>query len=202
MKKALLFAFFLLGMLTASAQVSFKPGIRAGVNFANITHTDLDYKTDFYVGGYGALKLSRFYTMQPEISYTRQGGEGDIVVYDYNSNTYFKQHVDVSLEYFSFALANKFTLNDNFNVHIGPTFEVGMNTRNGYNDDVDLGFLAGLGYEFPFGLGIEARVKKGLVDVVDGYYYDDSGYDYEDVNSNLVFQVGLTYSFNVTGSSK
>lgn len=35
---------------TAFSQIEFNPGVRAGANFANITNTDFDSKTDFYIG--------------------------------------------------------------------------------------------------------------------------------------------------------
>lgn len=203
MKKTLLFSFLLLSLFTATAQVTFKPGFRVGANFAKVTNTDLDTKTDFYVGAIGALKLSRFYTMQPEIGYSRQGAKGDLTYYDSYSGVYYSENVDIKLEYVTLALINKFTLTDAINVHVGPTFEIGTNTRNVYEDDVDLGLTAGIGYTLPFGLSIEARVKKGLIDVMDEYYYDDSGYYYyeDDTNTNLVFQVGVSYTFTVSGAS-
>lgn len=203
MKNKLLFAFFMLGLFTASAQVTFKPGFRAGVNFSKLTNTDLDTKTDFYVGAIGALKLTRFYTMQPEIGYSRQGAEGNLSYYDsYNGETY-TENIDVKLEYVTFTLINKFTFTDAINFQVGPTFDIGTNANNAYEGNVDLGVTAGLGYTLPFGLSIEARVKKGIVDVLDTYYYNDgSGYYYEDhSNTNLVFQVGLSYTFDVKGAS-
>ena len=129
MKKYLLFAFILLCTYTAAAQVTFKPGVRGGVNFARLTNTDLDTKTDFYLGAFGALKLSRFYTMQPEIGYSRQGAQGEFVYYDSYSDIYYLEEADIKLEYITLSFINKFTLTDAFNVHVGPTFDIGANTR-------------------------------------------------------------------------
>jgi hypothetical protein len=209
MKNTLLFAFLFLSAITASAQVTVKPGIRAGANFSKITNTDLDGKTDFYVGGFAAIKLTKFYTLQPEINYSRQGGKGDVYTYNYDVQDYRNEHVDLTLQYISLAVINKFTLTDNFNIHVGPTLDILTDSPIYSDSDVDLGLTAGIGYTLPFGLSIEARVKKGIVDVVDGYYYSNSGNngnDYYSYNgnsaTNLVFSVGLSYSFNVTGSSK
>lgn len=188
------------GFFAANAQVTFKPGIRAGVNFSKITQTDFDTKTDFYVGGFGELKLTRFYVLQPEITYSRQGASNGSY-FDYNTNTEIKLNGDIEVNYVSFAVINKFTFNDQFNVHVGPTldFETDSNVRT--NSDVDLAFTAGLGYTLPFGLTIEARVKKGIVDVIesDNYYY---GNFMEDYNTNFLFQLGLSYSFDVKGTTK
>lgn len=203
MKKTVLFAFLILVAFSAEAQVTFKPGLRAGVNFSQITNTDLGNKTDFYVGAFGALKLSRFYTLQPEINYSRQGGKGDVIVYDGNQNAE-RQNVDISLNYVSLSAMNKFTFSDEFNIHVGPTFDIITNSKNNYSTEVDMCLAAGIGYTLPMGLTIEARVKKGIIDVVDSYYtgnYYNSLSDYGST-TNLVFSVGLSYSFEVKGATK
>lgn len=203
MKKTLLFAFLLLAAISAEAQVTFKPGLRAGVNFSQITNTDLGNKTDFYVGAFGALKLSRFYTLQPEINYSRQGGKGNIIVYDGLQNAE-SRNVDISLNYVSLSAMNKFTFSDEFNLHVGPTFDIITNSKNNYSTEVDMCLAAGIGYTLPMGLTIEARVKKGIIDVVDSYYtgnYYNSLSDYGST-TNLVFSVGLSYSFEVKGATK
>lgn len=204
MKKILLFAFLLLAAVSVQAQVTVKPGVRAGLNLARITGTDLDSKTDFYVGGFAALRLTKFYTLQPEINYSRQGGEGDFTYYDYNTDTYRTRNVDVTLQYLSFSAVSKFTFNDSFNIHAGPTFDIITNSgRYAYND-VDLGITAGIGYTLPIGLTLEARVKKGIVEAVDTYYFTDGNSDFYDGSSgtNLVFSFGVSYSFDVKGTSK
>lgn len=211
MKKSLLIAFLLVSAFSATAQVTFRPGIRAGANFSTITDTDLDTKIDFYIGAFGAIRLSRFYTMQPEITYSRQGAKGTISTYvnqyDYNTgydtSYYASQNVDFELQYIALALINKFTLTDSFNVHLGPTFDIIANSPRYLNADVDLGITAGAGYTTPFGLSIEARVKKGFVDILDSYYYGNNySYDSYDSPTSLVFSVGVSYSFKVTGSTK
>ena len=78
-----LFCFFCLANL--NAQVTFNPGFRGGVNFNHFSKGDQAYyndgytsdrnfetKTDFYLGFYGALKLSKFYSLLHEINYSRQ----------------------------------------------------------------------------------------------------------------------------------
>ena len=205
MKKKLLIALFFLTAFSLQAQVTVKPGVRAGVNFSRLTDTDLDSKTDFYVGGFAAVKLSRFYTLQPEITYSRQGGEGDVTNFDYNLQQDVTRHYNVELNYVSLAALNKFTFSDSFNVHVGPFFDI-LATGSHYDGtDVDLGITGGIGYTMPFGLTVEARVKAGIVDVVDSYLYvnDYNDTDYFDgYGHNLVFSVGLSYSFDVKGTTK
>jgi hypothetical protein len=230
MKKITLALFVLFGFAQLHAQVSFRPGIRAGANFSHFTDGDFDNntfatdingnpiriprdefksKTDFYVGIYGALKLTRFYTLQPEVTYSRQGSK--IVTYDAPNGMINKTSGQIDLSYISVAIVNKFTFNDKFNIHIGPTIDViaeksgdfdYMPSNNDYyyydgifydtESDIDLAFVFGLGYNFTKNLGLEARVKKGIIPVL----------DWNDDHTNVVFSAGLTYTFDVSNSSE
>lgn len=219
MKKLFLAALLLAGFAT-QAQVTFRPGVRAGVNFSHFTQSDNYYyynydpyytpynsrrteftsKTDFYAGLYGALNLGRFYTLQPEIDFSRQGA---YIEYFDSNNFRRKEKIDVS--YLSVALINKFRF-QNFNIHVGPSIDfVVERPRYLFNpndpdafsapieNEVDLAFTLGVGYNFTKSLGIEARVKKGIVPV-----YDMSDWG----NTNVVFSAGLTYTFDTTAPSK
>lgn len=199
MKKILIAAVIgLFALSQAEAQVSFRPGIRGGVNFAHFTkgenETYYDYytgsyitnrrefssKTDFYLGVYGALKLSKIYTLQPEIDYSRQGSTYEI-----------PNSADEKLEvsYLSVAVVNKFTFNK-VNVHLGPTIDFVVENSSNFDPDseIDLAFQLGAGYDFTKNFGIEARVKKGVIPVLD---FSDGNH------TNVVFSVGATYTFDV-----
>lgn len=198
MKKIVLLAVFALGLSSLNAQVSFKPGLRAGLNFAKITQTESTSKTDFYIAGFGELKLTKYYTLQPEISYSNQGAKNiNLGYYDYNSSSYVIEEKDFSVSYISFAVINKFTFNDTFNFHLGPTidFQSGKNVYT--NSDVDLAFMFGLGYNVTPNLAIEGRVKKGIVDVLDSDYQHSSSATSGSYNTNFLFQLGLSYTFDV-----
>lgn len=184
-------AFF--GMI--QAQVTFKPGLRGGVNFSHFTkgdnytyfngveyvddQKDFSSKTDFYLGFYGALHLTKYYTLQPEVDYTRQGSS-------YNDLSGYKTQLDVS--YLSFAIANKFTFTDKFNVHLGPTIDFQVDDNFNTDSEVDFAFFLGAGYNFTKNFGIEARVKKGIIPVLD---YSNSNH------TNVVFSFGATYTFDL-----
>ncbi len=182
------------GLTQSNAQVTFKPGLRGGVNFAHFTKGDTysyyngsgytstraDYKakTDFYLGFYGALHLTKYYTLQPEVDYSRQGTKSGT-----SSET-----ADVS--YLSVAVVNKFTFTDKFNIHLGPTIDFVVDHSNNINpdSDVDLAFQLGVGYNVTKNFGIEARIKKGIIPVLD---YSSSNH------TNVVFSVGGTYTFDL-----
>ncbi len=178
--------------------ITVKPGLRGGVNFTNFTQTDFNYKTDFYVGGFMAVKLTRFYTLQPEVTYSRQGAQGSGVIFNNNAQVFERRDFNVNIDYLSFAILNRFTFNDELDFHFGPTMDFQTRSNAVTNSDVDLAFIAGLGYTLPMGLVIEARVKKGIIDVLESNRFDNIGNN----NTNLVFQLGLSYSFLMKGTTK
>jgi hypothetical protein len=205
MKKVILLLISLFA-LQAGAQVTIKPGIRAGLNLSTITNTNSDLKPDFYVGGFVAIKLADFYTLQPEINYTRQGAKGSYEETSFDPvNSPVTKEKDYSLQYVSLGVMNKFTFAESFSVLVGPTldFKVGDNfTGQAKQDlvDIDLGLCAGIGYTLPMGLTIEARYKIGLIDIFgntyDDYYYNDNyNGNYDDIKLNSVIQLGLAYTF-------
>ena len=177
------------------AQVTFKPGMRAGANFSHFSKGNDEYvndvnntnrrsfssKSDFYIGFYGALHLTKYYTLQPEIDYSRQGDF-------FKANDQPEIKLDVS--YLSVNIINKFTFSDKFNAQIGTTIDFIVDNSVNFDPDseVDLAFVLGAGYNFTSNLGIEARVKKGIIPVLD---YSDGNH------TNVVFSVGATYTFNL-----
>jgi hypothetical protein len=203
--KNFLIASFLLVAAVANAQVKFKPGFRAGVNFAKVTETNLDYRTDFYAGAFAGIQFNKVYTLQPEIGISNQGSQGELSysqdLYNQDTGEYLgtttvKQDINIKLNYFTFTALNKFTIKDKVVFMVGPTFDFILNHNERTESDVDLGVTAGVGYTTPFGLTIEARVKKGVADVIE-YDYDDDSYLFEDYNTNLVFQIGVSYAFDL-----
>ena len=192
MKKLVTIAIFtVFGIAQMQAQVSFKPGIRGGLNFSHFTddnynngyyygsgnyinggNSGFNSKTDFYLGFFGALKLSKYYTLQPEIDYSNQGTSYN----DVNNST-----ANLNVSYLSITIVNKFTFSDKFNVHFGPTMDFVVDKNFNTESDVDLAFQLGAGYNFTNNFGIEARVKKGIVPVI-----YDSGNDH----TNVVFSLG------------
>lgn len=187
-----LFIFF--GITQTQAQVSFKPGLRGGANFSHFTRGDNYYNsdtsgyvdfttnTDFYIGFYGALKLSKYYTLQPEIDYSAQGS-------NYKSAN---GSANLNVDYLSFEVLNKFTFSDKFNVHFGPTLDFVVNKNFNTDADVDMAFVLGAGINLTPNFGIEARVKKGIIPV----YYNNNDY-YGSNHTNVVFSLGGTYTFDV-----
>lgn len=198
--------YFLLLLLIANfafSQVTFNPGIRAGANFSHFSkgsdyynydfnfndyyydnsnnQRNYDFKTrvDFYIGFLGNIRFTRFYALQPEINYSRQGTR-------VQSNSNNKGDKNFSVSYLGAQLINKFYFKS-FNVHVGPTLDFVVDKDFSIENEVDLGITAGVGYDITKNLGVEARVRKGFVPVV--YSGDNS--------TNVVFQAGVYYTFDM-----
>jgi Outer membrane protein beta-barrel domain len=199
MKKQVLLLLLIGFGIQLQAQVTLRPGIRGGANFAQITQSDSKIKTDFYLGVYGALKLSRVYTMQPEITYSRQGGN-DVQIrwYDYTNNELQFHKEDISASYLSLAMMNKFFLTSKFNIHVGPTLDLQLQENRYINSlGVDLAFMTGIGYTFTKNMTAELRVKKGIINAYDTDNSGDYNYTIGSYNTNFLFQLGLAYTFDL-----
>jgi hypothetical protein len=195
--KSILALFFI---IQTQAQVSFKPGLRTGFGFSTISETHSTYKKDFYIGGFGEIKLGRYYALQPEITYSRQGSDNVVRNYnDPNSGTEKFNKESLRLDYLSFTLLNKFTFGSGIQIQFGPSADFLVNHNLVKRKDAnDLAFVTGIGYRLPSGLTFEARFKKGFYDILDSdYYYNNSNNNYlfGDYNTNINFQLGVSYSF-------
>ena len=170
-------------------------GIKGGWNNSTISKTTLDSKTRIYVGGFVKIPITDYYTLQPEILYSGQGGE---------SNS--EEYGDVNIHYLSTGVPNKFYVTPLNGFHFIIGLGIDINLKNNFvnftnfNIDeeispLDVVVLGGLGYEFPFGLALEARYKHGTISV-DFLGADDL---YEEPGSNLngVFQIGAAYKFKL-----
>jgi len=202
MKKITVIAFVLfIGIITSNAQVRVSPGIRGGLNVSSFTNFgDSDPKTDFYVGGFVAIRFNKYFTLQPELTYTRQGAE----VREYEINGYGSRSTNYDLNYLSLGAVGKFHIGGKgFHILAGPSLDIKTDDNfpaYDYNPvGVDLALVAGVGYSLPNGLTFEARFKQGMIDIYgyDGLDNGNNNYYYDDIILNQVFQIGISYTFKV-----
>ncbi|MFK5974214.1 MAG: porin family protein [Flavobacteriaceae bacterium] len=198
MKKKLTLLLFFVFSILVFAQKKIRPGLRLGLNVANISNTILEDKIGANAGVFVDIRFSDFYTMQPELIYSMQGGKST-----------FENTEDLNINYLSIGLVNKFYIIPRQGLHLllGASFDFDfenniINVINGSNDSevtpFDLSVLMGIGYEFDFGLIIEARYKQGLLNIdLFRDNFDSEFYDGEENNLNTVFQFGLAYKFDI-----
>lgn len=168
---ALLFSTF-----QAQAQ---KVGIRAGLNISNVSGSDAgDTKplTGFHVGVFKEITLvPELFFLQPELQYSMQG-------YKANDTNYSISYINIPV------LAKVYALKT-FSLEAGPQigFKVSDNFPGSTGDDIktfDTALAGGLGFNFPFGLGISARYMMGLSEIA------------KDKDSkNQVIQLGASFKF-------
>ncbi len=192
MRKFAVIAFVLFIGIQTKAQVRVSPGLRGGLNVSTLSNIDDNSsKTDFYVGGLVDIKFNRFFSLQPEINYSRQGDRGRY----FENGRYYSENYE--LNYVTLGAVAKFNFGGGgFHILGGPSLDlkVSDNYVNTNPEDVDLAFVAGLGYTLPNGLTFEARFKQGILDIY-GYEGIDNGYYYDQVILNQVFQIGISYTF-------
>jgi len=192
MRKFAVIAFVLFIGIQTKAQVRVSPGLRGGLNVSTLSNIDDNSsKTDFYVGGLVDIKFNRFFSLQPEINYSRQGDRGRY----FEDGRYYSENYE--LNYVTLGAVAKFNFGGGgFHILGGPSLDlkVSDNYVNTNPEDVDLAFVAGLGYTLPNGLTFEARFKQGMLDIY-GYEGIDNGYYYDQVILNQVFQIGISYTF-------
>ncbi|SHL37843.1 outer membrane beta-barrel protein [Flavobacterium saccharophilum] len=196
-RNLLIVAIAFLGFQKGQAQTSFKPGLRGGFSFSTISETRSSYKTDFYVGAFGEINITKIYGLQPEITYSRQGSNNVGYYFNDNTQTELVKFRDLQLGYLSFTLLNKLTFGPGIQIQFGPAVDVLVNDNldkvEMYND---LTLISGIAYRLPSGLTFEARLKKGILDVFDSSYYNDrNDYLFGSYNTNVNFQLGLSYAF-------
>lgn len=206
MKKITVIAFVLfIGLVSTQAQVTVSPGIRGGLNLSRLTNVEgVDSKSDFYAGGFVAIKFNRFFTLQPELSYSRQGANGHTDFFDNNENYIGTEKTKMELNYVTLDAVAKFHFNGGgFHLLAGPSLD--FKTSDNFPDyvtnpvGVDFGIIGGIGYSLPNGLTFEARFKQGLIDIYgyDGIEDYNGNGNYDEVILNQVFQFGISYTFKV-----
>lgn len=191
MKKLILSVAFAAMALGGFAQ---EYGAKAGLVLANITNdTELNMKPSFYLGGFYTFKINDFWSVQPELIYSRQGGMNN----EGGSKFY------VQLHYLNIPILAKIDLIDNLTLEIGPQIgfllsgrwreKVDGSTSSGTLSSigakthaVDVSAAMGLTYRFTYHVEASARYNLGLTNIFK---------DNPNNSKNSVLQIGVGYRF-------
>jgi hypothetical protein len=190
MKKLLLALLLLAGISQTYAKEKTRrltPGIRGGWTMSTVTNTEGDYRTNFYLGVQLPIKLAKFYTLQPELIYSRQGAN-NVVDRIYYENGH-GESLDLKLDYIDINVINKFHFGK-VNLQVGPGIAIQTNNNVSEMTPIDLTINLGIGLDITNRLGIEARWMPGLIGIND-YYYD---YNNGEIRNNT-FQIGAYFKF-------
>lgn len=137
-----------------------KVGLKAGVNYANFTNSDIqtDAITSFHGGLVTEFSLLKNFSLQPELLYSTQGAELND----------FGQQIKNELGYISIPVLAKFYLNDNLSLEIGPQASFLLSERNevdaGDSNTFDFAVAGGLTYKFGKHFFVQGRYGLGLTE--------------------------------------
>ena len=205
MKKIILSLALLIATTSVFSQVKISPGIKTGINLANLSNVDnTSAKLGLHGGLFVNIHLTSFYELQVETTYSQQGTTFDAATIDNGFDPIIVlNEEDLDLDYINLNIANKFfpVKNIGLNFIVGPSIDILVNDTDTNNIiPIDFSLFGGVGYDFPFGLGIEMRYKQGLIDVREDYYdydVDDGNLYNSDSVLNGVIQFGVSYKLDL-----
>ncbi len=182
--KKLIVAVITLFLGTTAFSQEIDLGVKAGANFANISDVDnLSSKTGFQAGIFAGIKFTDKVGIQADVLYSQQGAKFDAGKFDLN--------------YINVPIVLKYYLFQGLNIQAGPQFgfilddniyvdAFGTNSIEANAEKSDVSAVIGTGYDFPFGVRLDARYNFGLTDVSKTNNFE---------GKNNVFSVALGYSF-------
>lgn len=124
-------------------------GIKGGVNFANVHGSDKDKygsvnsHTSFHAGVYAQFSVSEFFSVQPELLYSRKGFERQDSVY--------------RLDYLDVPILAVFNITDNLSVHLGPQVGVMMSAK---VEEKEIDLEPYNTFDYGAAAGIEGRISR------------------------------------------
>ncbi|GAB3538791.1 porin family protein [Pontibacter brevis] len=165
-------------------------GIKGGINFATVHGSDKDRlgavnsHTNFHAGVFAQFAFGEFFSIQPEVLFSRKG-------YERNDSTF-------RFNYFDVPVLAVFNITDNFSVHLGPQVGIMIGAKE-EGREIDLGPYNT--FEYGAAVGLEGRINRfrlgtryvhGLADL---RKEDDAGNSINENIKNGVIQVYLGIGF-------
>lgn len=167
MKKSI-FAVLILTMLSFSIQAqSIRLGIKAGVNYANQTGSEItinstNYKTDaitsYHAGLVAEIRLLESFAIQPELLYSTKGATYKNAIVEFENK----------LGYISIPVIMKIGLSKSISLELGPQASFLLSESNEFDykntETFEFSAVGGLGLKVTKNLFLQARYGLGLTD--------------------------------------
>ncbi|TDE45858.1 PorT family protein [Flavobacterium rhamnosiphilum] len=187
MKKTILVTVLLLAISSTMQAQLVKFGIKAGLNYANQTGSDItingsnynkDAITSYHAGLVAEIKLTDGFSVQPELLYSTQGASYE------NAGEEFKNE----LGYLSIPVLAKFHLNKTVSLDLGPQASFLLSERKNANikdpETFEFGLAGGLGLNITKNFFLQGRYVLGLT---------EASKDAEVKNSVVQVSAGFTF---------
>ena len=161
MKKFIFLTITLFFFATNTQAQLLKLGIKAGLNYANFSGTDIqtDAITSYHAGLIAEIKLLDKFAIQPELLYTTQGATYKTIIDDVNKE----------LGYIAIPVLAKIYLSDSFSLEIGPQASFLLSEKGDFDafdpNTFEFAVDAGLSFKITKNLFIQGRYVLGLTDV-------------------------------------
>jgi hypothetical protein len=180
MKKLKIVLILLVMMFQTLHSQSLKFGVKAGLNYANTTGSEIKTEaiTNYHAGVVAEISVVKNFAIQPELIYSTQGATYKTV----------DQDIMNELGYITIPVMLKINLSDNLSLELGPQAGFLLSEKNKFDakkaDTFDFTANAGLGLKITNSLFAQARYGLGLTEIK-----PDSKIN------NSVFQLSLGFLF-------
>ena len=168
MKKTILVAALLFSALTTIQAQSVKLGLKAGLNYANQTGTNLtvdseNYKKEaissYHAGLVAEINLFEGLALQPELLYSTQGAKYKTALEDITNE----------VGYLSIPVMIKINLSKSISLELGPQASFLLSEKDNfdlYNSNTfDFAVAGGLGLKVTKSIFLQARYGLGLTEI-------------------------------------
>jgi opacity protein-like surface antigen len=184
----LILYFFTFTGSTIKAQEFVYFGAKGGINLTDLSSDNFaktSFRTGFHLGLLAEVPLSNKISIQPEVLYSTQGTEADVITFEGNLN------IDYNLDYFQVPVLAKIYLTESLSIEAGPSFNFLLKEEIGgrkteYGSSFEFGGALGVSYAISDGFFVTTRYFYGFTNALDAYSttFNNSG-----------FQLGIGFMF-------
>lgn len=161
MKKIILALLFVVGLSTNSNAQLVKFGLKAGLNYANITGSTIQTEaiTSYHAGLVTEIKLGETFALQPELVYSTQGATYKTALEDFKNE----------LGYLSIPVMVKLYLGKTVSLELGPQASFLLSEKNEFDiedsNTFDFAATAGFGFKITKNIFLQGRYVLGLTEI-------------------------------------
>ena len=191
MKKVILSLAILAGV-TSAANAQTRFGVKAGLNLANITAKDIDGNKNLLGAAAGVMadvSFSDLISFHPELLFSQKGVRYEETGFKGQVRT---NYIDLPLLLRVKADGLFFEAGPQAGLLVSQKFEANGTTISTSTDGtrkLDIGYIAGVGYQLPAGLEFGVRYNGGISDL------SDTNNSSSNKTRNSVFQFQVGYLF-------